>query len=42
MSEQSIPFRVNEEVVYPSQGVGKILSIQEKKFMDETVPYYVI
>jgi len=42
MSEQSTPFVVNQEVVYPSQGVGKILSIQEKKFKDRVVPYYVI
>lgn len=42
MSEQAAPFRVEQEVVYPSQGVGKILSIQQKKFKDQTVPYYVI
>ncbi|GAB1482132.1 transcriptional regulator [Treponema sp.] len=42
MSEQSTPFIVDQEVVYPSQGVGKILSIQEKKFKDNVVPYYVI
>lgn len=42
MSENSVPFRVDQEVVYPSQGVGKILSMQEKKFKDKTVPYYVI
>jgi CarD family transcriptional regulator len=42
MSDQSMPFRVDQEVVYPSQGVGKILSLQEKKFKDKTVPYYVI
>lgn len=42
MSDQSMPFRVDQEVVYPSQGVGKILSVQEKKFKDKTVPYYVI
>ncbi len=42
MSEQIVLFKVDEEVVYPSQGVGKILSIQEKKFKDKVVPYYVI
>lgn len=42
MSEQFTTFQVNQKVVYPSQGVGKIISIQDKKFKDETVPYYVI
>jgi CarD family transcriptional regulator len=42
MSEQSTTFRVDQEVVYPSQGVGKILSMVEKKFKDHAVPYYVI
>jgi CarD family transcriptional regulator len=43
MSEKSHgAFKVNQEIVYPSQGVGKILKIEQKKFKDETVPYYVI
>ena len=42
MSEQSIAFEVDQKVVYPSQGVGKILSIQDKKFKDRSIPYYVI
>jgi CarD family transcriptional regulator len=42
MNEQSIAFQVDQKVVYPSQGVGKILDIQNKKFIDQTVPYYVI
>jgi CarD family transcriptional regulator len=29
-------------VVYPSQGVGVILAIEEKSFKNEKVPYYVI
>ncbi len=42
MNEQSIAFQVDQKVVYPSQGVGKILDIQNKKFKEQTVPYYVI
>jgi len=35
-------FKVNQEIVYPSQGVGKILKIENKVFKDKKVPYYVI
>ena len=42
MSKASKAFQVNQKVVYPSQGVGMILSIEEKKFKDEKIPYYVI
>ncbi|MDR2747818.1 MAG: CarD family transcriptional regulator [Treponema sp.] len=35
-------FQVNQKVVYPSQGVGVITSIEEKDFKSEKVPYYVI
>ncbi|MCQ2597282.1 MAG: CarD family transcriptional regulator [Treponema sp.] len=35
-------FRVNQKVVYPSQGVGKILEVFEKEFKGENVPYYKI
>jgi len=42
MSEQTIPFKVDQKVVYPSQGVGRIVNIQDKKFKDATIPYYVI
>lgn len=42
MNEQTIAFQVDQKVVYPSQGVGVILSIQDKKFKDQVIPYYVI
>ncbi|AEJ20231.1 CarD family transcriptional regulator [Gracilinema caldarium] len=42
MSEQVTTFQIDQKVVYPSQGVGKIVSIQDKKFKDQTIPYYVI
>ncbi|HRS03374.1 MAG TPA: CarD family transcriptional regulator, partial [Treponema sp.] len=35
-------FQIDQKVVYPSQGVGKIIAIQNKKFKDQTIPYYVI
>ena len=35
-------FLVDQRVVYPSQGVGVIKSIEEKPFKEETVLYYVI
>jgi CarD family transcriptional regulator len=42
MSKNSKAFQVNQKVVYPSQGVGVILSIEEKPFKNEAIPYYVI
>ncbi|HOV94208.1 MAG TPA: CarD family transcriptional regulator [Spirochaetales bacterium] len=35
-------FRIDERVVYPSQGVGRILEIREKSFKDTKVLYYII
>jgi CarD family transcriptional regulator len=35
-------FEVDQKVVYPSQGVGTIKSIVQKKFKGTKVPYYVI
>jgi len=35
-------FQVDQKVVYPSQGVGIIQSIEEKLFKDEVIPYYRI
>ena len=39
---QSTTFIVDQEIVYPSQGVGKIIEIKEKTFKNEQVLYYVI
>ena len=33
MSENSM-YEINQKIVYPSQGVGKIVDITEKKFKD--------
>ena len=39
---KSKTFQVNQKVVYPSQGVGVIKEIVQKKFKDSKIPYYVI
>ena len=38
----STTFKVNQQIVYPTQGVGKILEIQERQFKGEATPYYII
>jgi CarD family transcriptional regulator len=35
-------FQIDQKVVYPSQGVGIIISIEDKEFKNEKIPYYVI
>jgi CarD family transcriptional regulator len=35
-------FQVEQKVVYPSQGVGVIKAIEQKKFKESKIPYYVI
>jgi len=42
MSRAPKKFQVDQRIVYPSQGVGIIKSIEEKTFKDNKVPYYVI
>jgi CarD family transcriptional regulator len=39
---RSKSFQVDQKVVYPSQGVGIIEAIVQKKFQDAKIPYYVI
>jgi len=39
---KSKSFQVNQKVVYPSQGVGVIKEIIQKKFKDSKIPYYII
>lgn len=39
---QETTFSVNQKIVYPSQGVGRITEIKEKQFKNEPVLYYVI
>jgi CarD family transcriptional regulator len=42
MSKAAKPYQVDQKVVYPSQGVGVIKSIEEKLFKDSKVLYYTI
>ena len=35
-------FRINQKIVYPSQGVGKITDINEQLFREQTILYYNI
>ena len=42
MSKVKTAFKVNQKIVYPSQGVGKIVEIKEKKFNDKKLLYYVM
>jgi len=39
---KSKSFQVDQKVVYPSQGVGVIKDIVQKKFKDSKIPYYII
>lgn len=43
MENTPIPtYHVDQRVVYPSQGVGRIIEIREKTFKDTKVLYYII
>lgn len=40
--DSNTKFKLNQQVVYPSQGVGKIIEIFEKVFKEEKLLYYKI
>lgn len=42
MSKHKASFKVNQQIVYPSQGVGKIIEIKERTFNEQNILYYVI
>ena len=42
MSRAPKKFQVDQRVVYPSQGVGIIKSIEEKPFKEKKILYYVV
>lgn len=42
MGRPKTPFTVNQKIVYPSQGVGKITDVFKKDFNGEQVYYYKI
>jgi CarD family transcriptional regulator len=39
---RNLPFKKNQQVVYPLQGVGKVLSIEYRLFKDKKTPYFII
>ncbi|MGO8693004.1 MAG: CarD family transcriptional regulator [Rectinemataceae bacterium] len=39
---RSTEFAVDQRIVYPSQGVGRITEIREKSFKDSRILYYII
>ncbi len=42
MAKPKIEFSVNQKIVYPSQGVGKITEVFQREFNGEQVDYYKI
>ncbi len=42
MAAKKTKFKVNQQIVYPSQGTGRIVEIKEKLFNGEKTMYYVI
>ncbi len=42
MNKSKTTYQVNQKIVYPSQGVGKITEIKKRKFKDQDLLYYVI
>ena len=41
-SKYSTTFKEKQQVVYPIQGVGQVISIEEKEFNKKNILYYVI
>jgi CarD family transcriptional regulator len=39
---QTTEYGINQRIVYPSQGVGRITDIREKKFKEASVLYYIV
>jgi len=41
-TRSSLKYKVNQEIVYPLHGVGKIISIEDRDFRGNTLTYYII
>jgi len=41
-SSSHYTFKLHQEVVYPLQGVGQVISIEDRVFKDKKIPYYII
>lgn len=42
MAKINTEFKINQQIVYPSQGVGKVIDIFEKEFKGNQILYYKI
>ncbi len=42
MNSENLEFSIGQQIVYPSQGVGKITDIYEQKVDGKMIPYYEI
>ncbi len=42
ISTKDLTYKVNQQIVYPLQGVGQVTSIEERPFRDESLLYYII
>lgn len=42
MNANETPYKLNQKIVYPSQGVGTITEIKEKQFRGEAILYYIV
>ena len=42
VKDKETTFKLNQQVVYPLQGVGQIISIEERVFKSKPMLYYVI
>ena len=42
VKDKETTFKLNQQVVYPLQGVGQIISIEERVFKNKPMLYYVI
>jgi len=41
-TRSSLKYKVNQEIVYPLHGVGKIITIEDRNFRGNTLTYYII
>ena len=39
---KDLTYKVDQQIVYPLQGVGKVTAIEERPFRDQTLLYYII
>jgi CarD family transcriptional regulator len=42
VADKKYPFKLKQKVVYPTQGVGVIDSVEDRDFNGEKVPYFIV